>query len=64
MKEHEQKTSVVYPDPNFHIYADPDPDQDWNQNDADPHADPTPSFTHVGIWDKKIIFLLRNAGLQ
>ncbi len=26
---------VVDPDPNFHL-------------DADPHADPTPSFTHVG----------------
>jgi hypothetical protein len=21
---------------------------DWRQNDADPHANPTPSFTHVG----------------
>ncbi len=22
-------------------------DPDWHQNDADPHADPTPCFTHV-----------------
>jgi hypothetical protein len=33
-------------DPNFQV--DADPDTDWHQNDADPHADPTPSFTHVG----------------
>ena len=33
--------------PNFHFYADPDPDPDWHQNDADPHADSTQSFTHV-----------------
>ena len=24
------------------FYADPD----WHQNNADPHADPAPSFTH------------------
>jgi len=23
-------------------------DPDWDQHDADPHTDPTPSFTHVG----------------
>jgi hypothetical protein len=23
------------------------PHPDWNQNDADPHADPTPSFTSL-----------------
>ncbi len=34
------------PDPNFHVDADPDPDR--HQNNADPHADPTPSFTYVG----------------
>jgi hypothetical protein len=34
------------PGPKFHVDADPDPysDPDWYQNDADPHADPTPSF--------------------
>ena len=26
---------------------DPDPDSEWHQNDADPHADCIPSFTHV-----------------
>jgi hypothetical protein len=32
-----------------HLFdADPDPDPDWHQNDADPHSDLTPSFTHVG----------------
>jgi hypothetical protein len=41
------------PNPNFHVdaYPDPDPDldsADWHQNEADPHADPTPSFTHAG----------------
>ncbi len=37
------------PDPNFH--ADPD----WHQHDADPHANPTQIFTHVG---KPDFFLL------
>jgi hypothetical protein len=44
-----QKGSVVDrhrvdadPDPTFHFYADPDPD--WHQNNADPNADPNPSF--------------------
>ncbi len=39
----------IDPDPNFHVDADtdPDPDADWRQNDAAPHADPPPSFTHV-----------------
>ncbi len=38
------------PDQNFHVDADqdPGPDPDWHQNDADPQADATPSFTHVG----------------
>ncbi len=39
------------PNPNFLVDLDPDPD--WHQNDASPHADPTPSFTHVG---KSFIF--------
>ncbi len=30
-------------DPNFHFDADQDPD--WDQNDADPHADPTKFYT-------------------
>ncbi len=37
------------PDPNFQVDADLDPDPDWHQNDADPHADLTPSLTYVGI---------------
>ncbi len=34
----------------FYVDADPDPDPDPDgyQNDADPHAGPTSSFTHVG----------------
>jgi hypothetical protein len=36
------------PDRNFHFDADPDPDPDWHQKDANPHADLTPSVTHVG----------------
>ncbi len=43
------------PDTNFYVDADqdrdPDADPDWHQNDADPHADPTLSFTHVGKSD-------------
>jgi hypothetical protein len=37
---------VLMPDPNFHVEDGSDPGR--HQNDADPHADPTPSFTHVG----------------
>jgi hypothetical protein len=43
------------PDPNrnFHFDVDPDPDPDsvldLHHNDADFHADPSPSFTHVGF---------------
>jgi hypothetical protein len=37
--------SVVDQHPNFHVDSDPDPD--WHQNNADPHADPTTSLTHV-----------------
>jgi hypothetical protein len=36
-------------DPNFLVDTDPDPD--WHQNDADPHADPNLSFTHVGKYE-------------
>ncbi len=38
------------PDQNFHVDADPDPerDPDWHENNAGPHADPTPIFKHVG----------------
>ncbi len=32
----------------FYFDADPDPDPILYQNNADPHADPTRSFTHVG----------------
>jgi hypothetical protein len=32
----------------FNVDADPDPDRDWHQNDPDPHADPAPSFIHIG----------------
>ncbi len=35
------------PDPNVHCDADPYPDLGRDQNDADPLANPTPSFTHV-----------------
>jgi hypothetical protein len=34
------------PDPNLHADVDPDPDSDPNWHHADPHADPTQSFTH------------------
>jgi hypothetical protein len=39
-------------DPNFLVDADLVPDR--HQNDADPHADPTPSFTNVGNWKIRI----------
>jgi hypothetical protein len=41
------RTKEQDPDPNFNFDADPDPNTDWHQNDADPHAYPTPSFTHA-----------------
>jgi hypothetical protein len=34
-------------DPTLYFDADPNPDPDWHQNNADPHADPTSSYTHV-----------------
>jgi hypothetical protein len=34
--------------PTFHFDADQDLDADWHQNNANPHADPTPHFTHIG----------------
>ncbi len=44
------------PDRDPKVYFDGDPaDPDWHQNDADLHADPTPTFTHVGK-SKKINF--------
>jgi hypothetical protein len=42
-------------DPTLHVDVDPDPDIDWLQNDGDPHANPTPSFTPV---QKKDFFYL------
>ncbi len=43
----------------FPFDADPDPEQepDWHQNDADPNADPTQSFTYVGKWGKNFYFI-------
>jgi hypothetical protein len=45
----------------FHFYADPDLDPnldpDWHQNNADPHAYPTPSFAHVGKLGKILLLL-------
>jgi hypothetical protein len=32
------------PDLNLNLHFDTDPGPDWHHNDADPHADPTPSF--------------------
>jgi hypothetical protein len=56
-----EKSSIVDPDPNFHVNADPDPDPDWHQNKADPHADPTSSITHV---EKAEFFLLLVTALE
>ncbi len=36
------------PGPDFHVDTHPDRDPDRHQNNADPHTDPTPSFTLVG----------------
>jgi hypothetical protein len=40
------------PDPNFHFDDNPVTDTypDWHQNDADPHADPTPRFDMLEIF--------------
>ncbi len=32
----------------FDANPDLDPDPDWHENDADPNADPSLSFTHTG----------------
>ncbi len=47
-------------DTNFHYDFDPD----WHQNDADPHADPTVSFTRVGKYWGKITFIHSNTSLH
>ncbi len=39
-------------------YPDPDLDPDWRQYDADPLADPTPSFTNVGKIFYEVLFSL------
>ncbi len=52
------------PDPNFHFDAelDPDLDPEWHQNNADPHAEPTQSFTvHILENRKKKRLLLYTA---
>jgi hypothetical protein len=36
------------PDPNPTFHGDAYPDPDWYENNADPHADSTQSFTHDG----------------
>ncbi len=36
--------------------ADPDPDQDKHRNYADPHADPTLSFTNAEIRKKTTFY--------
>jgi hypothetical protein len=50
------------PDQTFHFKADPD--LDWHRNNADPHADLTPSFTQVGELGKHFTFIHSNAGIQ
>ncbi len=34
---------------------------DLHRSDADPHANPIPSFTHVGIMGEKYTFILGSA---
>jgi hypothetical protein len=51
-------------DPTFYFDADPDPDADWHQNNADPHADHTPSFTHNGKWANFFTVVHSNASLR
>jgi hypothetical protein len=45
---------VPGPASNFHV--DADPDSEWHQDNADPHADPTSRFTHVGKILLKLFF--------
>jgi hypothetical protein len=52
------------PDPKFHVDADPDPNLDWHQNNADPHVDLSPSFTHVGKSEYFFTFIHSIARLQ
>ncbi len=49
-------------DPDFHFDGDPVPDPDWHRHDANPYADPTSSFTHVGKQDRENFHC--NASLQ
>jgi hypothetical protein len=50
--------------PTLHVDADPDPDPDWHQNNADPHADPSPSFTPVEEVRGFFTFIHSNTSLQ
>jgi hypothetical protein len=54
------------PDPNFHVDADqdPDPGSDLYQNDADLHANPTPSFSQLKNKEKCRTFIHSNSSLQ
>jgi hypothetical protein len=53
------------PDPDLHFDVDSYPDPDWNQNDADSHTDPIPSFTHVRkSGEKKFIYIHSSACLH
>jgi hypothetical protein len=49
------RSGGLYKESVLFIYKNPNPDLDWHQNDAGPHAHPTPSFTLVG---KSEFFLL------
>jgi hypothetical protein len=42
-------------DPNFHVDAEPDPE--WHHKRRNPHADPTPSFTHFGKLLQKVFLV-------
>jgi hypothetical protein len=51
---------VADPDPTFHRDADPVPDSDpdWHRNNADPCADPTPSFVNLEIGQNFFLLFL------
>ncbi len=45
----------------FNFDADPDLDPERHQNDAGPHADPAPSFTHAGIPEIRVLTYIHSS---
>jgi hypothetical protein len=52
---------MPHPEPDQNFYFDADPGRERHQNDAGPHADPAPSFTHVGITEIRVFTYIHSS---